>query len=181
MTIRNAVFLIIAGVLTLSRLGTATANDSDAITPAQESFATVWQLGEEEFATVGSVRPIAGPRPPEFPDLPDQNNAVKFDGRGSRIVIQHAADDDSLQFRGGDTITIAAWIAPRKGNDGSHRYIVGKGRTGSKGFRRDNQNWALRITPKGKGCQLSFLFASADGPDNVNWHRWTTEDSILTA
>jgi hypothetical protein len=138
---------------------------------------------EENSNTVGRVRVCPGPRPPEFPDLAATNQAVRFDGRGSRVVIAPDTIDDKLQFTGGDEITISAWIAPIRSRNSSPRYVIGKGRTGNKGFQRDNQNWALRVTPKGDRYQLSFLFATPKNPagqnsGGVDWHRWTSDDSV---
>lgn len=158
-------------------------NSTKTLADESESSApVVFNLGEDELPSVGYARQVAGPRSPEFPDLDTQNHAIKLNGKGSRIVIQQdaaqTADARSLQFVGGDAITIAAWISPRKGTGGGHRYIVGKGRTGAKGFRTGNQNWALRITPKSNLGMLGFLFASADGPKDVHWHRWTSKNSF---
>ncbi|WP_161604371.1 DUF1553 domain-containing protein [Roseiconus nitratireducens] len=104
--------------------------------------------------------------------------AIKLNGGGGRIEIDPADCETSLKFTGGDAITIAAWIAPRRIGGSSPRYVIGKGRTGNKGFRRDNQNWALRITPVGDRYQVSFLFATANGEAQVRWHRWTTQESL---
>lgn len=152
---------------------------SNCVGAESPSATSTWSFDGEVSGAVGNVRTAPGPRSPEFPDFDQANNALKFDGRGSRIVIPQSQDDSSLQFGAGDEITIAAWIAPRRGGAASHRYIIGKGRTGSKGFRQDNQNWALRLTPKGNGYHPSFLFATADGPSKVQWHRWTSDDQVL--
>lgn len=127
--------------------------------------------------TVGSLREGNGPRSPEFPGFDPANRAVCFDGRGGRII----SEQPHLTFTGGDTISISAWVAPRRASDTSPKYIIGKGRTGNKGFRKDNQNWALRLVPKGDRYQLSFLFATADGKSKVNWHRWNSRGSLGTS
>ncbi|MEO1529830.1 MAG: DUF1553 domain-containing protein, partial [Planctomycetota bacterium] len=131
-----------------------------------------WNLDQTTtLKQVGNLRPIAGPQAPEFPDLGDANEALRFRGR-ERITLP---SQDRLKFTLGEALSIDAWIAPERVVDNSPRYIVGKGRTGNRGFRRDNQNWALRITPQGKAYRLSFLFATpkTDG-DGVRWHRWTS-------
>ena len=138
---------------------------------AESSGPIVWSLDHaSDYRVVGKVRSIPGPRAPEFPFSDDANQALRFRG-GERVVVP---SDESLKFVQGDEITIDAWVAPQRVSDTSPRYVVGKGRTANAGFRRDNQNWAMRLTPSGKDYRLSFLFASADGETKVRWHRWTS-------
>ena len=82
-----------------------------------------------------------------------------------------------LDFVAGDRITIEAWVNPTKIGSGQKIYIVGKGRTGNKGFPADNHNWSLRLTGKDGSCRVSFLFRDADNRRGVqdDWHDWTSD------
>ena len=93
-----------------------------------------------------------------------------------------AAAPDSFDFKNGDAVTIEAWVRIEDIQPNENQYIIGKGRTGSKDFARDNQNWALRIREAdGKAC-ISFLFAtppvSGAAKSDLHWHRWTTTDGF---
>lgn len=141
-----------------------------------------WEFGQEETSklkAVGGVhRDVPGPRAPEFPDLDPANLAVKFDGKGSRYVLEDSGSGSPFDFTNGDAITLEAWVKLDDIKAGENCYIIGKGRTGSDGFARDNQNWALRIREqKGQAC-VSFLFATKPAPgvakSDDHWHRWTT-------
>jgi Concanavalin A-like lectin/glucanases superfamily len=83
----------------------------------------------------------------------------------------------AFDFTSGDAITLEAWINPTRISSGQQVYIVGKGRTGNKGFAADNQNWALRLVGKDGGCHISFLFRDADNrqADQAGYHRWTSD------
>jgi len=87
-----------------------------------------------------------------------------------------------LDFGAGDTITIEAWVNPGDIGRGRNAYVIGKGRTGNKGFGGNNQNFALRLWNKsGQGGQLSFLFraeGAASSGDQNKWHRWTSNDAV---
>lgn len=112
-----------------------------------------------------------GPRPPEFPDQPKSNRAVYLNGKGTRLHLRDSFGPQSpFKFRNGDAITIEAWVKLDGVRDSVAAYIIGKGRTGDLKFKKDNQNWSLRIGASGGVNRLSFLFASNPGV----WHRWTS-------
>lgn len=115
-----------------------------------------------------------GPRPPEFPRFAPANKAVRFDGTGSKIVIPDEGAESRFDFTNGDALTIEAWIKPAASKNATALYLVGKGRTHSPGFDRENQNWALRLTTSGDSARLSFLFAAAPEPGDDHWARWTS-------
>jgi len=115
-----------------------------------------------------------GPRPPEFPRFASSNKALHFDGTGSRIVIPDEGATSRYDFTNGDAITIEAWIKPAGPKNATALYLVGKGRTHSAGFDRENQNWALRLATSGDSARLSFLFAAAPEPGDDHWARWTS-------
>ena len=137
-----------------------------------------WEFGTEEetlFKSHGAVqRDQTGPRPPEFPDFPADNTAIRLNGKGSYLAIADTGSDSSFDFSNGDAITLEAWIKLDTARAGSPMYIVGKGRTGSPKFSRDNQNWSLRVVTTDEVTQLSFLFATKPGPGIAHWHRWTS-------
>ena len=114
-----------------------------------------------------------GPRPPEFPGMTANNTSVRLDGQGSYYSIPDEGVDSRFDFTNGDAISLEAWV--RLAGDGSGpRYVVGKGRTNTPGFTRDNQNWALRVESVRGIARLSFLFASERGSGRDHWHRWTS-------
>ncbi|MEZ6107019.1 MAG: c-type cytochrome domain-containing protein [Pirellulaceae bacterium] len=124
------------------------------------------------------LRDLDGPRPPEFPDLDEHNLCWKFLGNGGRLEVQDGQSEGSFKFSNGDTIVIEAWVNLTGLPDGSHAYVIGKGRTHTGSFPHDNQNWALRLTGRGGEACLSFLFATAPGAGDQHWHRWTSEASF---
>lgn len=148
--------------------------------------AVSWDFDPEEetplMAHGGVHRDVPGPRPPIYPSFDSGNTAVKFDGSGAYYSFADTGAKSPLDFTNGDAITIEAWVKVDELKDGENLYVIGKGRTGSAGFARDNQNWALRIRGnKGKAC-VSFLFATplaaGKAPSDAHWHRWTTHDGF---
>ena len=87
-----------------------------------------------------------------------------------------------FDFDTGDEITLEAWvnITEPLGHN-RNLYVMGKGRTGDKRFKADNQNWALRIRSiQGEG-RISFLFATPKRPgdkSDAHWHRWTSNQGF---
>jgi len=144
-------------------------------------------FGQEESApliAVGNVvRDQAGPRPPEFPDFEANNTAIQFKGKGARYEIKDPGPQSPFDFTNGDAITLESWVKVDKLSPGQPAYIVGKGRTNSPHFARNNQNWSLRVIGGSAGlAHLSFLFASAPEPGGGNtWHLWNSEASFEIA
>src|SRR5690606_11761123 len=140
-----------------------------------------WHFGSEEetplVAHGGVHRDVPGPRPPEFPDFEPTNTAVKLDGNGAHFSFADPGVNSPLDFTNGDEITIEAWLKIERIGNGDLRYIIGKGRTGAKGFARDNQNWALRVQGKDGQAHITFLFATPKAAgvakSDAHWHRWT--------
>ena len=112
----------------------------------------------------------AGPRPPEFPEMAENNTAVRVDS-SAYLSVPDAGSNSDFDFTNGDAITIEAWVNPSVLREGHVSYIVGKGRTGSPKFSRDNQNWSLRIVGAQEEAKLSFLFATKLSSNNQHWHR----------
>jgi mono/diheme cytochrome c family protein len=137
-----------------------------------------WDFDAEEatpLATRGNVqRDQAGPRPPEFPEMAANNTAVRV-SPGGYLSIADTGPDSDFDFTNGDAITLEAWINPTTLRDGEPRYIIGKGRTGSPKFARDNQNWSLRIVGAEGQARVNFLFATKLSDSDKHWHRWTSK------
>ena len=138
--------------------------------------AKVWDFDNlsETFQKVGKVNfKQPGPRPPEFPDLSNNNFSVRLGGAGSRIVIKDPGENSYYDFSNRDEISITAWIKLEKFSN-HPAYIIGKGRTHNPGFIKDNQNWALRIVGENNLGKLSFLFSTGSN----KWHRWTSKEGF---
>ncbi|MBL6705096.1 MAG: DUF1553 domain-containing protein [Planctomycetaceae bacterium] len=137
-----------------------------------------WDFGTEETAPLvaqGNVqRDQAGPRPPEFPDMSADNTAVRVDAGAYLSVVDTGADSD-FDFTNGDAITMEAWVNPSVLREGQVGYVIGKGRTGSPKFARDNQNWSLRVVGGKNQARLSFLFATKLTSSEAHWHRWDSK------
>ncbi|QEG39272.1 DUF1553 domain-containing protein [Roseimaritima ulvae] len=157
---------------------------SPAQDPAAPSVAARWDFDSEEITTLtphGSVhRDQAGPRPPEFPEMDADNTAVRFDA-GAYYSIPDDGPDSRFDFDNGDAITLEAWVNPAAIRDGQALYVIGKGRTNSPGFARDNQNWALRLMGSKGEARVNFLFASKRSISDAHWHRWTSRQGFPVA
>lgn len=128
------------------------------------------------------VRDQAGPRPPEFLNMDADNTAVQFKGRGARFEIKDLGPQSPYKFTNGDAITLEAWIKVESLRPGQPAYIIGKGRTLSPNFGKDNQNWSLRVVGTADGqAALSFLFTSTSGASVFHWHRWTSDATFPIA
>ena len=137
-----------------------------------------WDFSTEEatpLETVGNVhRDQTGPRPPEFPDLSPSNTAVRVD-TGAYLSVPDRGPRSDFDFTNGDAITIEAWVNPTKLREGQVGYVIGKGRTGSPKFARDNQNWSLRVVGAKGEARLSFLFTTKLTNTDQHWHRWDSK------
>jgi hypothetical protein len=185
-------------VLLISTQILAAQNDDDLSVPESDPFAyrqliessgpvAYWDFAEDsddtsaatwrhETALRGQVRFQAnGPSSAQSPRFDSKNRAVWLDGR-SYLVIQDPGENSPFDFALGDTICIEAWVNPTKIGSGGNIYVIGKGRTQNKGFPRDNQNWALRLTGVGNSARLSLLFRDERNRsgESEDWHRWTS-------
>lgn len=142
-----------------------------------------WEFGAEESTPLishgGVHRDVPGPRPPVYPDFEATNTAVKFDGGGAYFSIVDPGPQSPFDFTNGDAITLEAWVDVRDLRNNENVYIIGKGRTGSPEFPRDNQNWALRLRGVGDKACVSFLFATPGTSSGSPWHRWTSSEGFL--
>ena len=121
----------------------------------------------------------AGPRPSEFPLFSSKNQAAHFKPGAGYLRVVDPGEKSFLDFTAGDEITLEAWVNLNSTQPGRHYYIIGKGRTGRKGFARDNQNYGLRVT----GSEISFLFRGNPDKKDVkpNFHRWTSKGAGISS
>ncbi len=166
-------------VITLILLSTnALASDGQTV--------ATWNFGAEEPTLLklhGNVqRDQIGPRPPEFPDFADDNTAITFNAKGY-LSFSDPGQSSDFDFANGDEITLEAWVNVQSTGNTSPMYVIGKGRTGAKGFARDNQNWAMRVVMQKETAKVSFLFATpvGSGGGGSHWHRWTSAAGFHTA
>ncbi len=151
-----------------------------SVRSADSPLAGRWDFGSEEALPLiprgDIVRDQVGPRPPEFPNLEPDNMAVRLRGDGARFEIRDQGPGSRFDFGNGDSITMEAWIQVESLRAGQPAYVIGKGRTHSPRFGKDNQNWSLRVVgAPGGQARLSFLFTSTAGAGVFHWHRWTSE------
>ena len=97
----------------------------------------------------------------EFPEFEPDSTAAGFSGKGEFIRVKDPGANSPLDFKQGDSITLEAWVSLNNIKDGQQIYVVGKGRTGNKGFASDNQNYALRLRGDDSAACVSFLFRDA--------------------
>lgn len=155
------------------------------LSAADSSPVARWDFGAEEETLLsphgGVQRDQAGPRPPDFPDFDSNNTAVRLDGKGAYFSISDPGANSKFDFTKGDAITLEAWVKLDGLRNGQPMYVIGKGRTGSPHFARDNQNWALRVVGSGGVARISFLFATRPGAGDSHWHRWTSKAGFKAA
>jgi len=95
-----------------------------------EHGASHWSLQQK----TGDVKFLqSGPRQQKFPLFDAGNQAVVFEKAGS-LRYDDTGERSPFDFAAGDSITLEAWINPTKIASGAQIYIIGKGRTGNKGF-----------------------------------------------
>lgn len=124
----------------------------------------------------------------EFPEFEPDSTAAGFSGKGEFIRVKDPGAKSPLDFGQGDSLTLEAWVFAHSIKDGQQVYVVGKGRTGNKGFASDNQNYALRLRGDDSAACVSFLFRDAEGAvagakkskeqSEKHWHRWTSTDGF---
>ena len=118
---------------------------------------------------------LAGPRPDRYPLFASNNNALWIRSGRGYIRVKDPGNNSPLDFDKGETITIEAWVNPSAFTR-DFLHVVSKGRTGRKGVKRDNQNYALRLRGTTGQAQLSFLFRDDRNKPGAtaHWHRWTS-------
>lgn len=145
--------------------------------PRADRPVAVWRFdGAEEAGVPRGAATEPGPRPPTYPLFHRENNAWRL-GDARAVITAHEKDfpQGHLRFAGNDAITLETWVKVTELKDGTFGYLIGKGRSGQKGFPEKNQNYSLRLKGDKGEARVSFLFASKpeDGKP-AEWHRWTT-------
>ncbi len=143
---------------------------------------TVLQLKLSDPSTFGTdVRSHGKPQIEVF-STRHSRRALFLDGAS---YLKIPGNDQSTQFRNGDSITISAWVAPSSLRDDQQIYIVGKGRTGRTTFDKENQNYALRLRGINGTARVSFLFRSASVVNGAAgskaggvYHRWNSSSGF---
>lgn len=132
---------------------------------------------EPGFDEKTAKKTVPGPKPPVHPKSPEGNTAFSFNGAKGVTVKESDLPGKNLRFTNGDSITLESWV--RVGGIKDHAYIIGKGRSGHKGYPEHNQNYSLRVSSAGSSIRLNFLFGSApDGKVKADWHRWTSNSGF---
>jgi mono/diheme cytochrome c family protein len=153
-----------------------------SVAGAEDTVIDRWDFDQTDATALiahGDVqRDQAGPVPPQFPDFAAHNTAVSFGPEGGYLAIADAVASQRLAFTNGDAITIEAWINVAEMKEGQNLYVIGKGRTGSANFPRDNQNWGMRVVGRSGAVRVSFLFATALSDNGSHWHRWISNDGF---
>ncbi|MBM83213.1 MAG: hypothetical protein CMJ78_21845 [Planctomycetaceae bacterium] len=152
-----------------------------AFAASDNTQVALWEFGKEDanpLMVKGNVQcDQAGPRPPEFPNMAADNTAVRVDTNSYLSIADRGANSD-YDFTNSDAITLEAWVKPTNIRNGQVCYVIGKGRTGSPRFARDNQNWSLRIIGANGEAKLSFLFATKLSKSDKHWHRWDSKNGF---
>ncbi len=147
-----------------------------------------WRFDEAKSGSVNSVvgtlkgelraqRP-PGPRAPFYPDFAKDNRSLRLAADDGFVRVTDPGKKSTLDFAKGDSITLEAWVSSGELQNGRMMYIIGKGRTGQKGFAANNQNYALRLVGVKGGIGLSFLFRDANNSGEASWHRWTSAGTL---
>ena len=129
------------------------------------------ELGEE---WVGKASDASGATSPRFPGFGDENHAIELDGK-TYLRIMDPGEGSNFDFEKGDSITIEAWVSPKK-LAGGYSYIIGKGRTYLPGMVKENHNWSLRLKNQSGGAAISFLFRSRG--KTSEYHRWESTETF---
>lgn len=135
---------------------------------------TIKEHAELRGLLVGEVKSSAGPQAPTHPKFGEAKNAaLEIPNAAGVIKVDDPGDDSVLDFKLGDSMTIEAWV--QVSSVSGYRYILGKGRTGNKGFPAENQNYSLRLAGNGA---ITFLFRSIDDDGKQQYHRWTSNQGV---
>ena len=145
-------------------------------TGSAESPLTLEQRGK---VTLG----VPGPRPSEYPDFAPTNTAVRIAKGSNYLTIKDPGDDSVLDFKLGDSITLACWVRWDEALSGTHQTLIAKGRTLQGSGTTHNHNYALRLENNSSGVFPNFLFSDEQAQDNPksgdpHWHRWTGKLAI---
>lgn len=141
----------------------------------------VWEFNDSNQLpgrAVGLARVVSGTlHEPAYPSFPQGNRVLEL-AAPSWIQIPDAADNDLFDLKQGDEVTFEAWVQLR--SIGKNMCLVGKGRTGTSGYKAINQNWAFRLRNVSGTARLNLLFRSQDANGHKgDWHRWTSDEGFV--
>lgn len=105
------------------------------------------------------------------------NQAISFNATAGTLRMSDLGADSPFDFKPGETITLEAWVNPTEMSENQQVYVIGKGRTGNKGFEADNQAWALRLRGVSGRCCVSFLFQGTG--KEKGFYRWNSNLGFL--
>lgn len=147
--------------------------------PGERTDSVVWDFNTADQLpgqTVGLARIVPGTlHGPVYPAFSAGNRVLEL-AAPSWIRIPDDGDD-RFDFTTGDEVTFEAWV--RLQSIGENMCVIGKGRTGTSGYKAINQNWAFRLRKVAGTARLNLLFRSQDGADHKgDWHRWTSDSGI---
>jgi len=158
-----------------------------------------WRLNDADSSTIANLAPgkdaallngaveggvklaVPGQKPSQFPDF-DSNDglAAAFGDKAGHITVKDPGESSALDFKKGESLTLEAWVSANELKSGKMVYIISKGRTGEKGVKSQNQNYAMRLHGVGAEARLMFLFRDAEKPaekadGEQHWHRWSSD------
>jgi len=111
---------------------------------------------------------------PQSGGLESNNSAAYFDGIGDRLTVFDPGADSVLDFAGGESITMEAWVKINDMPTDEKSYIISKGRNADVFL----QNYGMRLSRTGPDeapeAALGFIFRDETDSD---WHIW---DSTAT-
>jgi hypothetical protein len=196
-------FWVLAALLSASGGATAAPKATYPETILGDKPAAYWRLNDESGKAIRNFAPgsnaevlngsasgrVALRQPAQenaaFPEFePDSTSAAFGDKETGFIRVKDPGASSPLDFGKGDAVTLEAWVFLNQIKDGQQIYVVGKGRTGNKGFAADNQNYALRLRGEEGSARVSFLFRDAlpvagKTDSEKHWHRWTSFEGFL--
>ena len=139
----------------------------------------VWEFNRADHLPgepVGLARVVPGTlHEPVYPGFAVENRVLEL-AAPSWIRIPDDGEN-RFDFTTGDDVTFEAWV--RLQSLGENMCLIGKGRTGTSGYKSINQNWAFRLRQVGGTARLNLLFRSQDAEGHKgDWHRWTSDAGI---
>lgn len=136
-----------------------------------------------ESFEASQLAPLAqGPAQPVYPDFAANNQAAFFDeNTPSRVLASKATHPDlNLDFRHGDSISVAFWLAAKDLPVGQPVYLLSKGHPERAKQADDDLNFAVMVIRRTENpvIQLGFAFTSEtkDPKAPRKRHQWWSGD-----
>ena len=170
-------------LITLLSIVTAFSQNDSGDDLSASAIASWTFEGKEPGTLVGGAKiSDKGPQAPEHPVFKEGNEALTLGSAGDALRVKESDfPDKNFRFTNGDTITLEAWVKTGALQNERYAYLIGKGRNQTKGFTKENQNWALRLKGENGVAKPSFLFRSRNPENNKEeYHRWIAADGFVT-